>query len=196
MVSVVTVVTVPTRTTSAPLEHGQPGAVWGFALGLPLLGLFATVGVVNAAIPARAMDILLSFAAFGGGVGFAGALAVGLVCRRRSAAAQIVVALLSFVGLALLTGSVLLGVNRLADRSAGTPHVARIVKKYVPGQDEDLYNVSHDSVSVASWLEDGELIKVYVGRTDALALQVGDSIPVIAHDGRLGWPWVERYEAR
>jgi hypothetical protein len=106
------------------------------------------------------------------------------------------VTLLSFTGMAFVVGGLLTCVNKFADGSPGSAHAGKIVKKHVDGEHTDLYSRYGDTVSIPSWIDDGKLVRVSVTPKDVRALQLGDAITVVAHEGRLGWPWTEPYRAQ
>jgi hypothetical protein len=155
----------------------------------------------NVWLPASASSVLHAFVPFGAAVGILGAIGMWVASRGASTGARAALASLVLVGATGLTGCVLLAVNMLADGSPGTPHSAKIVKKsrLSNRRDDDRYDRTslRNTVSVASWIEDGKLIEVHVvGVAPWEALQPGDVISVVAHDGSIGWPWVEPYRAK
>jgi hypothetical protein len=174
---------------------------WIVAFVVLALGVAAAIAAGNVWLPASAASVLRAFVPFGVAAGVPGAIGMWLGTRGISTGTRAVLVALVLAGAAGLTGGVLLAVNRLADGSPGSAHFARIAKKSQLSnrQSDERYDRTslRNTVSVTSWIEDGKLIEVYVVGIDRWdALRPGDVIRVVAHDGKLGWPWVEAYRGQ
>jgi hypothetical protein len=174
------------------------GLRWVVAFVVLALGGAAAITAGNVWLPASASSVLRAFLPYGAVSGALAAVGMWLGSRGVPTGARAALATLVLIGTSAIAGSILLGVNMMADASPGVPHSAKIVKKSAlsnesrPG-DYDRTSL-RNTVSVASWLEEGKLIEVHVVGVDRWkALQPGDVIAVVGHDGSVGWPWVEPY---
>ncbi len=166
---------------------------WLLAMVLLALGVVGVVATGSALLPARAWDVFKAFVVFGSIAGLVLAAVTWRLGKEASLSGRLATTLMVLLGAATATGGALLLVNKLADDSPGVTHRLPIAKKTI-GADSRSYNSGRRRyVSVGSWLDDdGKLVEVQVEDRDRWErMQIGDPIDVVAHDGRLGWPWVE-----